>query len=144
MVGVAGGKEIRCAEYASFGSQELSDNMLLALGPRRSVLLANHGMICYAATLDKALSVANETECLAKQYLTALSSGLAPTILTDDEMDVMLAKFKTYGKQPHELAQLTKFEKLHAIAPPGRIGPEKCNWASCPTQRKGARSSAHV
>merc|ERR1711862_805193 len=53
MVGAAGGKEIRCADYASFGSQELSDNMIAAMGPRRSVLLANHGMICCGATLDK-------------------------------------------------------------------------------------------
>merc|ERR1712032_881551 len=99
MIGIAGGKEIRCADYATFTTQELSDNMLIALGPRRSALLANHGMICYGPSLDKALSLANETECLARQYVCALSTGLQPKILTDEEMDVMLAKFKTYGKQ---------------------------------------------
>lgn len=118
MVAAAGGKEIQCADYASFGTQELSDSLLTGLGSRRSTLLANHGMICYGPNLDKALWLANETECLAKQYICALSSGTTPTILSDDEMEVMLAKFKTYGKQPHELAKLTDFERRHAVSAP--------------------------
>lgn len=61
-------------------------------------------------------------QCLAKQYLVALSSGTTPEILPDKEMEMMLAKFKTYGKQPSELANLTKFERKHAILPPEFIG----------------------
>lgn len=118
MVAAAGGNEIRCADYATFGTQELSDSMLSALGNRRSALLANHGMICYGPNLDKALWLANETECLAKQYICSLSTGVKPHVLADEEMDVMLAKFKTYGKQPSDLEDLTEFERLHAIAAP--------------------------
>merc|ERR550532_3877624 len=81
MVAAAGGKEIKCTEYATFGTQELSDSMVAALGSRRSVLLANHGMICYGPDLDEALALANETEGLARQYLCALSSGLRPELL---------------------------------------------------------------
>ena len=47
----------------------------------------------------EALWLANETECLAKQYICAMSAGSVPKVLPDKEMDVMLAKFKTYGKQ---------------------------------------------
>eukprot|EP00931_Biecheleriopsis_adriatica_P096930 TRINITY_DN7066_c0_g1_i1.p1 TRINITY_DN7066_c0_g1~~TRINITY_DN7066_c0_g1_i1.p1 ORF type:complete len:520 (+),score=116.16 TRINITY_DN7066_c0_g1_i1:250-1809(+) len=134
MVAAAGGKEIKCADYATFGTQELSDNMLEALGKgsRRSTLLANHGMICFGPTLEKALWLANETECLAKQYVCALSTGLVPQILSDEEMDVMLAKFKTYGKQPEELAGLTAFERLHAISAPRFCGatPPGCSLAA--------------
>mmetsp|Transcript_40254 Transcript_40254/g.129341 ORF Transcript_40254/g.129341 Transcript_40254/m.129341 type:complete len:512 (+) Transcript_40254:58-1593(+) len=117
---VAGGKEIKCANYASVGTQELSDEMLAALGPRKSVLLANHGMICHGPTLEKALWVANETECLARQYVCAMSIGSAPVVLPDEEIDVMLAKFKTYGKKPSELQDLSDFERKHAISAPPR------------------------
>lgn len=123
MVAVAGGKEIACADYATFGTQELSDGMIAALNTRRSTLLANHGMICYGPNLEKALWLANETECLARQYMCALSTGLVPTVLPDAEMEVMLAKFKTYGKRPHELAGLTDFERKHAVKAPRFVGP---------------------
>merc|ERR1719215_602962 len=125
MVAAAGGKVIRCADYATFGTQELSDNMLAALegGKRRSALLANHGMVCFGPDLDKALWLANETECLAKQLICALSTGLKPEILPEDEMDVMLAKFKTYGKRPRELDALTEFERKHAVSAPRFAGP---------------------
>jgi len=126
MVAAAGGKEIECADYATFGTQELSDGMVASLGNRRSCLLANHGMICYGPNLDKVLWLANETECLAKQYICALSTGTDPDILPDDEMDVMLAKFKTYGKQPQELAELTEFERCHVISAPVFCGAACC------------------
>jgi len=121
MVAVAGGREIQCSDYRTLGSKELSDAVLSALGPRRSALLANHGMICYGPNLDKALWLANETECLARQYLCALSTGVAPQILSSEEMDVMLAKFKSYGKQPEEIGGLSEFERKHAIIAPPRM-----------------------
>jgi L-fuculose-phosphate aldolase len=99
MVAVAGGKDIRCAAYATFGTQALSDNALLALSGRRACLLANHGMIAVAETLEAALAVAVEVEALAEQYWRALQIG-APNILSDEEMSLVLDKFKGYGQAP--------------------------------------------
>lgn len=99
MVAVAGGKSVRCAAYATFGSQELSDYALKALEGRKACLLANHGMIVAAENLNKALGIAEEIENLCGQYLAALSVG-TPHVLSDSEMDEVLEKFKTYGKQP--------------------------------------------
>jgi L-fuculose-phosphate aldolase len=102
MIGVGGGPDIRCAEYATFGTEALSDNMLKALQGRTACLLANHGMICFAPNLKKALWLATEVETLARQYWCACQAG-SPVVLSDGEMRGVLARFKTYGKQPHEL-----------------------------------------
>ena len=101
MVAVAGGDSIRCAPYATFGSQELSDNALAALKDRKACLLANHGMICIGRDLDSVLTLALEVETLARQYCQALQLG-EPVILPDAEMQRVLEKFKTYGKQDPE------------------------------------------
>jgi len=98
MVAVAGGRNIRCAPYATFGSQALSNHVLDALRDRRACLMANHGLICLAGSLDKALALAIEVEQLARAYLRCLSVG-NPVILDDEEMDRVLSKFKSYGKQ---------------------------------------------
>jgi len=96
MVAAAGGASIRCAPYATFGSQELSDHALAALVARRACLLANHGMIVLGENLDLALDLAIEVEALAEQYGAALQLG-EPTILSDAEMAKVLEKFRTYG-----------------------------------------------
>ena len=98
MVAVAGGNDIRCAEYALFGTQALSDNMLAALQDRRACLLGTHGMICYHDNLDRALWLAVEVEALARQYWHARQAG-DPVILDAVEMEAVLKKFATYGKQ---------------------------------------------
>lgn len=98
MIAVCGGKNVRCAPYATFGTQTLSDVALSALQDRHACLLANHGMIVTGPTLEKALKIAQELELLCEQYLTALQVG-EPYILNDAEMDEVLEKFKTYGKQ---------------------------------------------
>ena len=102
MIGVGGGTDIRCADYATFGTQALSNNMLAALDERKACLLANHGMICLRENLDKAMWLAVEVETLAKQYWVARQIG-EPVLLDQDEMAGVLARFATYGKQPHEL-----------------------------------------
>src|SRR5215471_891323 len=99
MIAVAGGKDIRCAPYATFGTQELSDHALRALEARKACLLANHGMIAIGATLAAALALAIEVEALAEQYWRALQIGV-PNLLSDAEMDLVLAKFKSYGQPP--------------------------------------------
>jgi L-fuculose-phosphate aldolase len=97
MVAVAGGRDIRCAPYATFGSQELSDHALAALEGRRACLLAHHGMIAVGTSLPAALTLAVEVETLAEIYWRALSIG-EPEVLADAEMDVVVEKFRTYGQ----------------------------------------------
>ncbi len=97
MIGVGGGTTIRCAKYATFGTQELSDHMLTALQDRKACLLANHGMICFGPNLRKALWLAVEVETLAKQYWYAKRDG-KPFVLGDDEMQGVLARFQSYGQ----------------------------------------------
>lgn len=96
MIAVAGGKNIRCAPYATFGTQQLSDHALHALEGRKACLLANHGMIAVGSSLGGTLALAVEVEALAEQYWRALQIG-QPNLLSDAEMDVVLAKFATYG-----------------------------------------------
>jgi len=97
MVAAAGGADIRCAPYATFGTQALSDAAVAALDGRRACLLAQHGMIAIGASLDAALALAVEVETLAEMYWRALQIG-DPPILPDDEMATVLAKFATYGQ----------------------------------------------
>ena len=97
MVAAAGGKDIRCAKYATFGTQELSDQALVALAGRRACLLANHGMIAIGRSLAAALALAIEVETLAEMYWRALQVG-EPVILDDAEMETVIAKFATYGQ----------------------------------------------
>lgn len=96
MVAVAGGDSIRCAPYATFGTQRLSSHVLKALRNRKACLLANHGMIAVESSLDRALALAVEVETLAAQYWRALQIG-KPHVLSSVEMKRVLQKFKTYG-----------------------------------------------
>ena len=98
MVAVAGGNSIRCAPYATFGTQTLSDLALGALKDRKACLLANHGMIATGESLGSALALAVEVEALCEQYWRALQIG-KPNLLSDDEMTVVVEKFKTYNTQ---------------------------------------------
>lgn len=98
MVAMTGGSTLRCADYATFGTQELSGAMLVALEGRKACLLANHGVICFERSVEKALWLAGEVEMLARQYILARQAG-TPIILDDEEMARVLELFKSYGKQ---------------------------------------------
>jgi L-fuculose-phosphate aldolase len=98
MVAVAGGRDIRCAPYYAFGTQELSEAALAALKDRKACLLANHGVIATGADLANAVSLAGEVENLAQQYCAALSLGKV-SILDDAEMCRVVEKFRTYGQE---------------------------------------------
>ena len=98
MVAAAGGKNIRCAPYATFGTQELSDYAVAALQDRQACLLSHHGMIACGTNLEKALALAVEVESLARMYWQALQIG-EPKLLSDVEMAIVLEKFATYGHQ---------------------------------------------
>ncbi len=97
MVAVAGGNDIRCAPYATFGTQALSDRALAALADRNACLLANHGVIACGSSLERALALAVEVENLAEMYTRALQLG-EPIVLPDDEMRIVIEKFATYGQ----------------------------------------------
>jgi L-fuculose-phosphate aldolase len=97
MVAVAGGKDIRCADYATFGTQALSDHILTAMAGRRACLMANHGLVAVGIDLDQAVALAVEVETLCEQYWRASLLG-EPVLLSDAEMDAVLEKFKGYGQ----------------------------------------------
>lgn len=97
MIAVAGGSDIRCAAYATFGTQELSARAVRALEGRTACLLAHHGMIAVGDSLKSALALAVEVETLAEMYWRALQIG-EPATLAADEMATVLEKFTTYGK----------------------------------------------
>ena len=96
MVAVAGGHDIRCAPYATFGTKELSHNALSALEGRAACLLAHHGMIATSSTLDKAMWLSVEVETLAKQYLGCLPMG-EPPLLSEEEIANVIAHMSNYG-----------------------------------------------
>jgi len=99
MVAMAGGVDVRCAPYATFGTEELSRHAVAALEGRKACLLANHGMLALGRDLAGAFKLAVEVETLAAMYWRALQGG-EPVLLDAAEMAVVLEKFKTYGQQP--------------------------------------------
>ncbi|MEQ1600918.1 MAG: class II aldolase [Methylophilaceae bacterium] len=97
MIALAGGDSIRCAPYALFGTQALSDHALHALQRRKACLLANHGMIALGSDLDQALAIAVEVENLCEQYWRAQQVG-QPVLLSTQEMEQVFEQFKGYGR----------------------------------------------
>lgn len=98
MVAAAGGSDIRCAPYATFGTEELAENTVKALQGRRACLLANHGQVAFGPDLGKALELAAEVETLSGEYLDLLKLGEVH-VLDDEEMTRVLERFKGYGVQ---------------------------------------------
>ncbi|QDC02511.1 class II aldolase/adducin family protein [Mesorhizobium sp. 8] len=101
MTGVAGGTTIRCAEYATFGTQALSDNALAALKDRKACLLGQHGQISLGTNMEGALWLAIEVETLSRIYVQALTLG-EPPVLSDEEMGRVIDQMKrmSYGLGP--------------------------------------------
>ena len=97
MIAVAG-KNVRCADYATFGTKELAENAYIAMDDRRAVLLANHGLLAGAQTLANAFNITEEVEYVAELYYRTKAIG-NPVILSDEEMAVMDVKFKSYGQR---------------------------------------------
>ncbi len=97
MVAAAGGVDIRCAPYATFGTEALAAYAVEALDDRRACLLGNHGVIACGDDPAVALALAFDVEVLAAQYIRTLNIG-GVYILDDEEMQVVLEKFKTYGQ----------------------------------------------
>ena len=97
MVAMAGGHDIKCAKYATFGTRDLSKNILKALKGRKACLIANHGQIAFEENLSKAFELAEEVENISLQYITSLKLG-KPKILSIKEMNKVLSKSKNYKK----------------------------------------------
>jgi L-fuculose-phosphate aldolase len=97
MIALAGG-EIRCAPYATFGTAELAGNAVRGLEGRRATLLGNHGVMAVGVALHEAHAVAIEVENLAGEYLSMLSAGLEPLLLSDGELQNVVARFADYGR----------------------------------------------
>ena len=98
MVALAGGDDIKCAEYATFGTEELSKNILEALDKRKACLMSNHGQVVFDTNLEKAFELAEEIENICHQYINALKIGI-PKILSNNEMKKVLEKVKDYKKE---------------------------------------------
>ena len=97
MVAMAGGHDIKCAKYATFGTRELSKNILNALKGRKACLISNHGQIAFEESLSKAFELAEEVENISLQYITSLKLG-KPKILSINEMKKVLSKAKNYKR----------------------------------------------
>ena len=95
MIALAGGEDIKCAEYATFGTHELSVNIINALKNRKACLMANHGQVAFGDNLSKAFELAQEVENICHQYIIALKMG-EPSNLSLSEMKKILEKVKNY------------------------------------------------
>ena len=98
MIALAGGDDIRCSAYATFGTQALAEAAVVALQGRRACLLANHGVVALGSSLAAAETLAREVENLASEYLDLLAAGLEPVLLTAEEMVAVTAQFEGYGR----------------------------------------------
>ena len=97
MIAVAGGDSVRCAPYAMFGTQELSDNIISALIDRKACLIANHGLVAIGDNLKEALQIAEEIEHLCQLYIEARKLG-KPNLLSKKQMSEVIERFQTYSR----------------------------------------------
>lgn len=98
MVALAGGTDIPCSDYATFGTAELAEAAARAIEGRRACLLANHGVVAIGSTLAGADTLAREVENLAREYLALLAAGLPLVLLTPEEMADVTRQFGGYGR----------------------------------------------
>lgn len=97
MIALTGGKQIPCADYALFGTPELSDNVLRTLGSQlKACLMANHGLVTLGRNLEQAMAIAVEVESLCEQYWRACQIG-EPVLLSDAQMDDAIQMFEGYS-----------------------------------------------
>ena len=98
MIALAGGHDVRCAHYATFGTEALAASCVAALEGRRAALLANHGVVAFGVSLAAARALAEEVENLARQYLALRAAELPPVLLTAAEMEEVAAGFADYAR----------------------------------------------
>ncbi len=98
MVAVAGGVDIKCAKYATYGTEKLSKNIIKALKNRKACLIENHGQVAFGKNISETFELAQEVEYLADQYIECLRIG-SPKILSISQMHKVLGKVKSYKKE---------------------------------------------
>ncbi|MGI6655743.1 MAG: class II aldolase/adducin family protein [Desulfobulbus sp.] len=98
MVALAGGDSIRCAPYQPFGTEELAQSVIEGLRDRTALLLAHHGLVCYAGDLSEVLNLAAEIEALARMYLQVVQVCPDPPLLSREQMDWVLHRFADYKR----------------------------------------------
>jgi L-fuculose-phosphate aldolase len=125
------------APYATYGTEELSHNALAALEGRSACLLANHGVIATGPTLQRALWLAGEVETLARQYVLARALG-NPTVLPDDEVAVVVEKFKSYGPRAKAAQKTAKPAPRRKRAAAGKTSARKRSAPGKGSPGKGA------
>ena len=96
MIAIVGGNTIPCAEYATYGTQQLSNHILKVMSNRKACILKNHGLVTTDKTLTKALAIAQEVELIARLYMGVIQTNNY-TVLPEKEINVVLEKFKNYG-----------------------------------------------
>lgn len=102
MIAVGGNNHIPCVPYATFGSKQLAENVAEGIRQSKAILMSHHGCIAAEINLEKALWLAHEVETLATWYIQLLSTGKKFELLSDEEMDRVLEKFKGYGLRIEE------------------------------------------
>ncbi|MBN6709734.1 L-fuculose-phosphate aldolase [Haemophilus haemoglobinophilus] len=102
MIAVGGTDHIPCVPYATFGTHKLAEYVKEGIKESKAILLAHHGLIAAEQNLDKALWLAHEVEVLAQWYMKLLATGLEIPLLNQEEMAVVLEKFKSYGLRIEE------------------------------------------
>ena len=98
VIGDAGTATVPCAPYEIFGTEELAQSVARTIGESNAVLLANHGMLACGADIESAYGLAKGMEYCAELQYRCMCIG-NPVILSDDEMDVVMEKFKSYGQK---------------------------------------------
>jgi L-fuculose-phosphate aldolase len=96
MIALFGGSNIRCCEYATYGTKELSALVLKALEDRNAALMGSHGLVVLGPSLPRAMMLTVEAETLAKMYWRAVQMG-QPRLLSDPQIASVREKFATYG-----------------------------------------------
>ena len=97
MIAVAGGEDVRCADYSLFGTQQLSNNILKAIKDRKACFLANHGLVTIGVDIDEAYDITEEVEHLSQVYINAKKIA-EPALLSDTNMKDVLERFKSYSR----------------------------------------------
>lgn len=97
LIGFAG-KDVKCIDYKTFGTEELALAAYEGIGDRYAALLANHGLLAIGNDIEYAFSTAEQIEFCCELYYRTKCIG-EPVILTDGQMDLALERFKTYGQK---------------------------------------------
>ncbi len=145
MIAAFGGPTIRCADYATFGTDQLSKNALKALKDRTGCILANHGMIATGSNIAKAMWLAVELETIAKQYYHSLLIG-GPNVLSNAEITKVKELFKGYGLQDKKPANdakpATKAKTRSKAATKAKPPAKATTRAKAKTTKTAAKSPA--